>query len=69
MLTPTDERICRRCSKPLVVTATKSKLWEGMHWACFLVESELIIVVVIGVTAAFLIALGIALKYTIEVPN
>jgi len=65
----TNARICRRCGNPLGAYAAKSKLWDHMHWSCFLIESELIVAVVIGATVALLIALALVLKYTIELPN
>jgi hypothetical protein len=53
----------------MIVNAAKSKLFEGMHWVCFLIESEFIVAVIVGATGAFLLALLLVLKYTIELPN
>ena len=36
----TDELICRRCAKPVVVHRENYVVFEGMHWLCFHLEFE-----------------------------
>lgn len=36
----TDQKICRRCKKPVLVNAENYDVFERMHWLCFHFEYE-----------------------------
>ncbi len=36
----TEPKLCKRCNKPVVVSAEQYDLFEQMHWLCFHLEFE-----------------------------
>jgi hypothetical protein len=40
MTTPPDQKLCKRCGKPVTVHAAEFDVFEQMHWLCFHLEFE-----------------------------
>jgi hypothetical protein len=35
-----EEKICKRCQRPVIKYNEKYEIFEGMHWLCFHLEFE-----------------------------